>query len=371
MSASDLKTNAVRLLRELTEAHGVPGAEDAVRRIFLRELQGCGTVQTDRLGSAAVEFPAAGGSAAAPAPPRVLVAGHFDEVGFAVQQITARGFLKLVPLGGWWTHTLVAQRVRILTRSGQEVLGVIGSTPPHFLGESAKDKVLPLEALSVDVGAASRAEAEALGIALGDAVAPDSAFTALAGGGRFVAKAFDNRCGVAAAIQTLQLLQQEALPCQLIAAGSVQEEVGCRGSVTLAALTRPDVALVMEGTPADDTPGMPLEESQGALGSGVQIRVLDPTALMNRRLVDLVLDTARATGIPHQTAVRRSGGTDARSYQFHQTGVPCIVLAPPARYIHSHNSILHLEDYLDTVRLTAAIVRRLDAATVAGLTNWT
>jgi endoglucanase len=116
---------------------------------------------------------------------------------------------------------------------------------------------------------------------------------------------------------------------------------------------------------------MPLEESQGALGSGVQIRVLDPTALMNRRLVDLVLDTARATGIPHQTAVRRSGGTDARSYQFHQTGVPCIVLAPPARYIHSHNSILHLEDYLDTVRLTAAIVRRLDAATVACLTNWT
>ena len=362
MSQPDPKTDAVRLLRELTEAHGVSGTEDAVRRIFLRELAGHGTVHTDRLGSAAVEREDSG--------PRVLVAGHFDEVGFAVQHITAKGFLKLVALGGWWTHTLVAQRVRILTKSGQEVLGVIGSTPPHFLGESAKDKVLPLEQLYVDIGASSRTEVEALGISLGDAVAPDSAFTALAGGERFVAKAFDNRCGVAAAVQTMQLLKNESLPCQLIAAGSVQEEVGCRGAVTLGHLTRPDVALVMEGTPADDTPGMPSEESQGALGSGVQIRVLDPTALMNRRLVDLVLNTAKAEGIPHQLAVRRSGGTDAKSFQFHESGVPCIVLGTPARYIHSHNSLLHLEDYLSAVRLTAAVVRRLDTATVAGLTRW-
>ena len=362
MSQPDPKTAAVRLLRELTEAHGVSGTEDAVRRIFLRELAGHGTVETDRLGSAAVERDDSG--------PRVLVAGHFDEVGFAVQHITSKGFLKLVALGGWWTHTLVAQRVRILTKSGQEFLGVIGSTPPHFLGESAKDKVLPLEQLYVDVGASSRTEVESLGIALGDAVAPDSAFTALAGGERFLAKAFDNRCGVAAAVQTMQLLKNESLPCQLIAAGSVQEEVGCRGAVTLGHLTRPDVALVMEGTPADDTPGMPSEESQGALGSGVQIRVLDPTALMNRRLVDLVLDTAKTEGIPHQLAVRRSGGTDAKSFQFHESGVPCIVLGTPARYIHSHNSLLHLEDYLSAVRLTAAVVRRLDAVTVAGLTQW-
>ncbi len=363
MPQPDPKSDAVRLLRELTEAHGVPGAEDGVRRIFLRELEGCGTVHTDRLGSAAVERAGDG--------PRVLVAGHFDEVGFAVQNITPKGFLKLVALGGWWTHTLVAQRVRILTKSGQEVIGVIGSTPPHFLGEGAKDKVLPLEQLYVDVGAVSRAEAEGFGIRLGDPVAPDSAFTALAGGERLLAKAFDNRCGVAAAVQTMQLLKNEALPCQLTAAGSVQEEVGCRGAVTLAALTKPEVALVMEGTPADDTPGLPAEESQGALGSGVQIRVLDPSALMNRRLVDLVVETAEAGGIPYQVAVRRSGGTDAKSFQFHETGVPSVVLGTPARYIHSHNSLLHLEDYLNAVRLTAAVVRRLDAGTVAGLSRWT
>ena len=340
----------------------MPGAEHAVRQIFLQELSGHGTVLTDRLGSAAVERVGTG--------PRVLVAAHFDEVGFAVQHITPRGFIKLVPLGGWWTHTLLAQRVRILTRAGTEILGVIGSTPPHFLGDTAKDKLLPIEQLYVDVGADSRTAAEALGIALGDPVAPDSAFTPLAGGQRFMAKAFDNRCGVAAAVQTTQLLHAEPLPCCLIAAGSVQEEVGCRGAVTLAALTRPDVALVMEGTPADDTPGLPADDQQGALGSGVQIRVLDPTALMNRRLVELAVSTATSLGIPYQLAVRRGGGTDAKSYQFHETGVPCLVLAPPARYIHSHNSVLHLEDYLNTVRLTAALVRRLDAGTVASLTDW-
>lgn len=353
------------LLKTLTEAHGVPGAEDAVRRIFLSELAGHGEILTDRLGSAAVVRPAAPGSG-----PRVLVAGHFDEVGFAIQNITPKGFLKIVALGGWWTHTLVAQRVRILTRSGTEILGVVGSTPPHFLGEAAKDKVLPLESLYIDVGATSRAEAEAWGLALGDPIAPDSAFTALAGGQRFLAKAFDNRLGVAAAIRTMQELKNETLPCQLIAAGSVQEEVGCRGAVTLAHLTRPDVALVMEGTPADDTPGMPPDDSQGALGSGVQIRVLDPTALMNRRLVDLAIETARAENIPYQVAVRRSGGTDAKSFQFNQNGVPSIVLGTPARYIHSHNSLLHLEDFLSTVRLTTALVRRLDAETVRELTRF-
>jgi putative aminopeptidase FrvX len=362
---SGFTQSAPALLKELTEAHGVSGSEDAVRRIFLRELEGHGKVLTDRLGSAAVER--TGGPEDAP---RVLVAGHFDEVGFAVQNITPKGYLKLVALGGWWTHTLVAQRVRVLTASGQEFLGVVGSTPPHFLGESAKDKVLPLEQLYVDIGATSRAEAQEWGVALGDAVAPDSAFTALPNG-RFLAKAFDNRCGVAAAIQTMQSLKEEALPCRLIAAGSVQEEVGCRGAVTLAALTKPDVALVMEGTPADDTPGMPADDGQGALGSGVQIRVLDPTALMNRRLVDLVVATAKAEGIPHQVAVRRSGGTDAKSFQFHETGVPCIVLGTPARYIHSHNSLLHLEDYLSAVWLTAAVVKRLDVDTVAELTRWT
>jgi endoglucanase len=359
-----MRSEAIELLRELTEAHGVPGHEDAVRAIFRKRLEGMGKMRTDRLGSIVCEREGPVGG------PRVLVAGHCDEVGFAVQQITPRGFVKLVALGGWWTHTLVAQRVRILTRSGREVLGVIGSTPPHFLAEGQRDKVMGLEQMFVDIGAGSREEAEAFGVALGDPVAPDSAFTAMAHPELFLAKAFDNRVGMAAAIQSMRDLAGRALPCALLAAGSVQEEVGCRGAETLGALVQPDVALVMEGTPADDTPGMDLAESQGRLGGGVQIRVLDPSAIMNRRLVDFVVGVAREVGIPHQVAVRRSGGTDAKSLQFTGSGVPCVVLGTPSRYIHSHNSLLHLGDYLSAVRLVNEVVPKLDAATVASFTDW-
>ena len=359
-----MREKAISLLRELTEAHGVPGSEDAVRNIFRRHLKGFGSVSTDKLGCIACARPSA------PDAPRVLVAGHCDEVGFAVQHITPRGFLKITGLGGWWTHTMVGQRVRILPQSGREVLGVIGSTPPHFLSENQKDKLMTLDQLCIDVGASSREEAEGWGISAGDPVAPFSEFTPLANPDMFVSKAFDNRCGVSAAIQSMQLLRDVELRCNLIAAGSVQEEVGCRGARTLGAMTMPDVAIVMEGTPADDSYGMELAESQGRLRGGVQIRVMDPSAIMNRRLVNFVVETARTEGITHQLAVRKSGGTDAKSFQFAGTGVPCVVLGTPARYIHSHNSIIDINDYLSAVRLVCAVVRRLDAQTVAAFTAW-
>ncbi|HEX2746986.1 MAG TPA: M42 family peptidase, partial [Verrucomicrobiales bacterium] len=192
-----MRDDAISLLKELTEAHGIPGSEDAVRAIFRQRLAGCGTFSTDKLGSTACELPGPPGS------PRVLVAGHFDEVGFAVQNITARGFLKITGLGGWWTHTMVAQRVRILTRSGREILGVIGSTPPHFLTDSQKDKLMTMDQLCIDIGASSREEAENWGVSIGDPVAPFSEFTPLANPDMFVSKAFDNRCGVGASIQSM------------------------------------------------------------------------------------------------------------------------------------------------------------------------
>lgn len=347
-----MREAAISLLKELTEAHGVSGSEEAVGAIFRRELEGCGTMAGDRLGSLACERSGIG--------PRVLVAGHFDEVGFAVQNITPRGFLKIVALGGWWTHALVAQRLRVLTRSGREIIGVVGSVPPHFLSEGQKEKLLTVDQLCIDIGASSGEEAESWGVGLGDSVAPFSEFTPMAHPDLFIAKAFDNRCGVGAAIQSMQILSAESLPCTLIAAGSVQEEVGCRGAVTLGKLTRPDFALVMECTPADDTHGMDLADSQGRLRSGPQIRMMDPTAIMNRGLVQFVADTAKAEGIPYQIAVRKSGGTDARSIQLAEQGVPVVVVGVPSRYIHSHNSIIDINDYLNTLRLVCAVVRKAD-----------
>jgi endoglucanase len=358
-----VKEKAISLLHELTEAHSVPGHEDEVRAIFINELEDCGELSADRSGSVFCSLPGEG--------PRVLVAGHMDEVGFLVQNITPDGFLQFLPVGGWWEHSLLSQRVEIRTRSGEKITGVVASKPPHFLPEAQRRQVMGIDQMFIDVGASSRAEVEqGFGIALGDPIAPASSFTRLHRDDLFMAKAFDNRVGMAGTIQAGQLLAAAARPNRIILAGTVQEEVGLRGAKTAAVHARPDVAIVLEGPPADDTPGFNRAESQGRLGGGVQIRLFDPSAIMNPRLAELAIRTAREENIPHQITVRRSGGTDAGSFHLAGEGIPSVVLGVPARYIHSHNSIIDVNDYLHLVSLTTALVRRLDESTVRGLTRY-
>jgi putative aminopeptidase FrvX len=356
-------SSSLSLLQSLAEAPGAPGCESAVRTIFQQHLAPCGTLREDKLGSAICDRPGSG--------PRVMLTAHFDEVAFAVQNITSRGFLKIVALGGWWTHNLLAQRVQVITATGRKILGIIASTPPHFLSEGQRDKVMAIEHLFVDIGASSAQEVtEKFGIALGDPLVPLSEFTRLENPDVVVCKAFDNRVGCAVMVETMLRLRKAKLACALTAVGTVQEEVGCRGAVTAAATVKPDVALIMEGTPADDTPGMSADESQGALGAGPQIRLLDPTALMNRPLANFIAKIAKQEKIPHQIAVRRSGGTDAKSIHLAGEGVPCVVVGVPARYIHSHNAIVNLKDYEHTIQLMVAVIQSLDAKSVAKFTNF-
>jgi len=358
-----MRTKAVSLLEELTQAHSVSGHEDEVRAIFVDELEECGELSTDNNGSVFCETEGTG--------PRVMVAGHMDEVGFMVQNITLEGFIQFVAIGGWWEHNLLSQRVEILTRGGDKILGVVSSRPPHFLPEAQRRQVMLIDQMYIDVGADSRKDViEEFGISLGDPIAPLSEFTPMARDDWFMAKAFDNRVGMAGVIQAGQILSQSKHANRLILCGTVQEEVGLRGAKTAANFIKPDVAIVLEGPPADDTPGFFRPDSQGRLGGGVQIRMFDPTAITNPRLARLAIDTARDAGIPHQVTVRRSGGTDAGSFHQANEGIPSIVLGVPARYIHSHNAIIDVNDYLHMLSLTIALVRRLDGETVEGLVSY-
>ena len=358
-----MKTKAISLLKELTEAHSVPGHEDEVRAIFVDELSECGELSTDRSGGVFCELEGEG--------PRVVVAGHMDEVGFLVQNITQEGFLQFVKVGGWWEHCLLAQRVEILTRSGEKVIGVVASRPPHFMPMEQRKQVMSLDQMFIDIGATSREEAEKIfGISLGDPIAPWSPFTPLKRDDWFMAKAFDNRVGMAGTIQVGQQLAKATRENRVILTGTVQEEVGLRGARTAAVHARPDVAVILEGPPADDTPGFNRSDSQGRIGGGVQIRMFDPSAIMNPRLAELTIRTAEQEGIPHQVTVRRGGGTDAGSFHLAGEGVPSIVLGVPSRYIHSHNSIIDVNDYLSMIALAEALVQRLDEKAVKGLTQF-
>lgn len=363
METNDKKKKALQLLAKLGEAHGAPGCENAVRRIFRDELRE--NLRTDKTGNIIYEQR---GSADFP---RIMLAAHMDEVGFVVQSITKGGLLKIVPVGGWWTHTLPAQRLRIRNREGTEILGVIGAKPPHFLSESEREKIMKIDDLFVDVGAVNADDVrDRFGIRLGDPIVPESPFTPMHNPDFLVCKAFDDRAGMALLIHLMQLLKETSHPNTVYGVGTVQEEVGVRGAQTAVYGLNPDVAIVLEGAPADDLPGTPEEERQGALGRGPQIRLMDPSTLMNRSFVQHVLKRAEAEKIPHQVSVRKSGSTDARAIHLHGTGVPTIVLGIPARYIHTHNSIIHIGDYLSTLDLALNLVQSLNETTVKSFTEF-
>ncbi|HAA59150.1 MAG TPA: glutamyl aminopeptidase [Myxococcales bacterium] len=356
------KQKSIDLLKRLTEAHGAPGHETELRSIFRQELGEC---VSDNIGNLVHTQKGSDDN------PRVMITGHMDEVAFMVQSITADGLIRFVNLGGWWGHVLLAQRVYIQTRSGQKILGVITSKPPHFLAPEERKKVLTLDKMLIDVGATSAQDLhENYGIRVGDPIVPDSNFQQLHDPDMLLCKAFDNRCGVGLTIEVTQRLREEGHPNTVFATATVQEEVGTRGAQVAARQVKPDVAIVMEGTPADDLPGNPKNERQGVVGNGIQLRAMDPTAISNPRLVQLVVETAEEHNIKHQVAVRRGGGTDAKVIHLSNQGIPTIVLGVPARYIHTHNSIIHIDDYLSGLQLATEVIKRLDAETVAKLTDF-
>jgi endoglucanase len=350
-----------KLLETLSKASGPPGAEDEIRDAVRDALDGIGTLGYDRLGSILCTRRGTSDE------PRIVLDSHLDEVAFMVQSVADDGTVAFVPLGGWWGHVLLGQRVEILARDGR-VPGVIGSKPPHFLGESERDKVLKPDAMYIDVGASGREQVEALGIRVGDAIVPDAEFRDLAVEGVVSGKAFDNRSGVALMCEALAALADRPHPNTVIGVGAVQEELGGRGAGTAAQMARPDVALVLECSPADDLPGQKVR--QAALGGGPQIRHFDPTAISNRRLVRFVEQVAHETGIDVQMAVRRTGGTDAGQIHRVHHGIPTVVIAVPARYIHSHVSILQMADYRAALELVVELVVRLDSSRVQEFTDF-
>jgi putative aminopeptidase FrvX len=340
------------LFEQLTQAAGAPGFEGEVRKIMHTHLQKLADeVVQDRLGGIF------GKKVGDKSGPTVWVAGHMDEVAFMVTHITDEGYIRFQPLGGWWSQTLLSQRVHIYTEEGKKIPGVIGSIPPHLLPVEKRQKPLDIKEMFIDIGADGKEKVSEWGIRLGDPIIPDGPFVEMEGGKRIMSKAWDNRMGCGIAIELLNALQGETHPNVLYAGATVQEEVGLRGAATAANLIDPDVFFAVDAGPAGDTPGV--RNGFGKMGKGVLIRLFDRSLVPLPKMRDFLLDVAESEQIPYQFFVSQ-GGTDAGRVHMANKGVPSAAVGLCSRYIHSHTSIIDKEDLEAVKAFMVAVVKRLD-----------
>lgn len=349
----------LELIKELTDAHGVAGYEAEIRSLVRRHLEEFGHIEQDRIGSVVCRQGEIG--------PRVMLAGHMDEIGFMINHITKEGFLKFLPLGGWWDQVLLGQRVLIKTHKG-DLLGVIGAKPPHLLPPDDRKKVVERKDMYIDIGATSKEEVEEAGVRLGDPVVPDSTLQVLANEKTYMGKAFDDRVGVALMIETLRHFSKSTHPNVIYGVATVMEEVGLRGAKTSAEVVDPDVAIILESDICGDVPGIKPEESEVKLGGGPSLILLEARLIPNLKLRDLVIEKAKELEIPLQFSAMLGGATDGGQIHLHRSGVPTVVLGVPSRHIHCHSGIIHREDFDWALKLLVALVETLDEETVTGLT---
>ena len=350
------------LLKNLTESQGVSGYEAPVCNVVENYLKPLGELSKDKLGSLICKKIGKSQS------PRIMLAGHMDEIGFVVQHISDNGFIHFLPLGGWFDQVLLGQRVVIKTRK-KDVLGVFGVKPPHLIPAEERSKVIKMDEMYIDIGATSKQELIDAGVRIGDPIIPQASFEILANGKSYLAKALDDRVGVALMITVLEKLQENQHPNTVYAAATVMEEFNLGGAKTSTELIQPDLAIVLESGLAGDVPGLKPEESTFKLGKGPGLLLYDSRMIPNLKLRDLILDIAATKDIPVQTVLMRGGTTDGAAIHLHKTGVPVIVLAVAARHIHSHNAIMYRDDYDLTIDLLTSIICELDEKTVSQLTN--
>ncbi|ENH97047.1 M42 family peptidase [Gracilibacillus halophilus YIM-C55.5] len=354
--------DTLSMLKELTDARAIPGDEKEAKKVMEKWISPhADKVYADRLGSLIAEKQGEENG------PKVMVAGHLDEVGFMVTRVDDNGFIYFQTVGGWWSQVMLAQRVTILTRHG-DVTGIIGSKPPHILSPEARKKPVQIKDMFIDIGASSREEAEEFGVKPGDSIVPYFEFTPMKNEKVLLAKAWDNRIGCAIAIEVLRQLQEETHPNIVYGVATAQEEVGLRGAKTSTYTIEPDIGFAVDVGIAGDTPGISDKDADSKIGEGPQIILYDASMVSHKGLRDFVIDTADQHDIPYQYATMAGGGTDSGSIHLTANGVPALSITIPTRYIHTHAAMLHQDDFKHTVQLIVEVIKQLDQDKVEEIT---
>lgn len=341
-------------IKEVTQLQGLAGFEGPVRDHLRSKISPLvDRVETDGLGGIfGIREPAE------PNAPRIMVAGHMDEVGFMISQIKPDGTFRVVELGGWNPLVVSSQAFTLQLQDGRQIPAISGSLPPHLSRGSNASGLPAIADIIFDAGFATYDEAWAFGVRPGDILVPKNETILTANGKNVISKAWDNRFGVLMVTELLESLAGQPLPNQLIAGANVQEEVGLRGAHASTTKFNPDIFLAVDCSPAGDIFG-----EQGKVGGGTLLRFYDPGHILLKNMKDFLLTTAEEAGVTFQYYCAK-GGTDAGAAHLKNQGIPSTTIGVCARYIHSHQTLYSMDDFLEAQAFLQAIVKKLDRSTV-------
>lgn len=343
------------IIEEFSNANGVSGFEDEVLQIA-RKFAPVGTsFSEDSLRNLYIFR-----KEHHQGKPVIQLDAHSDEVGFMVHAIKPDGTLRFISLGNWIVNNIPAHKVRVQNADGVYIPGIVTSKPPHFSSDSGDSHILSIEQLSIDIGASSKEEAlHDYKIQIGAPIVPDVSFEYDSSHDVMFGKGFDCRLGCAAIINILRELDGIELGMDIVGTLSSQEEIGMRGASVSVNRIKPDIAIVFEGCPADDTVVEPYLV-QTAMKHGPMLRHIDACMITNPRYQRFALNLAKSLDIPIQESVRTGGATDGAPIHLANLGIPAIVIGIPVRYIHTHYGLASYSDYVNTVKLGVEICRKLN-----------
>ncbi len=334
----------IDLLKRLCETPGIPGREERVRELIMKESEGLfDEMRVDAMGSLICRRAPRGGGGS-DAPTRVLLMCHMDQIGFYVRHIDEKGFVRVQPAGGFDTRNLFARKVRVCTRENGDLLGVMnpGGRPIHIATEEDKKKIPDIKEFVIDLGLPGEEVKEK--VTIGDMVVLDATLEEM--GGKLVSQCLDNRLACWVGIEAIRALENsgDSHPCEVYVDFTVQEEVGLRGARTSAYAVEPDIAIGVDTTLSCDTPGVPDDESVSKQGEGVVIGVMDGSMIGDHTLVEELESVASSREIPTQRSILPRGGQDGGAAQMGRSGCRAGALLVGLRNIHTVTEIADRTD---------------------------
>lgn len=346
-----------KLYRELVDLPGAPSFEAPVKKYMKEHLEPyVEEIVEDRLGSifGVINKGSKG--------PKVMIAGHMDEVGAIVTEIEKTGLISITNIGGVHGDVFLSQHFDIITDDLEKIPGVTASKPPHLTrGDATPPGKIAFNDLKIDIGADSKEHAIELGIKVGQQVVPRNNYTISKDGKKIFSKAWDDRFGCGMSLEIARDIKKEDLDCELYVGATVQEEVGLRGAKTAAGLIKPDVFIAIDCSPAADSFGG--DDVSGKIGEGFLVRFYDPSAIMHQGMKKFIINAAEEDGIKYQY-YKSMGGTDAARVQLSNGGTLVATIGMPTRYIHSTTSMISMDDYQEVKKIVYKIVKMFNNETV-------